>query len=93
MNRIFAPAFRAAERSAQKRPVQQRLMTTATKSDIEPGSFYALWVIPEVGHPQHKSSSVYSPRTCDCAAGRSTCPMSNASHLAFRPVSCRRVLV
>ena len=97
MNRLFAPAFRAAARSAQKRPVQQRLLTTATKESdgIEPGSFYALWVLPEVGpklQPQHKSSSFHSPRTRDCATGRSSCSIANASHLALRAVFFRRVL-
>ncbi|KAJ1471734.1 hypothetical protein T484DRAFT_1977014 [Baffinella frigidus] len=51
MNRLFAPSLRAAGRSllaAQKRPAQRRLMSTAPASGIEPGSFYALWVLPEV---------------------------------------------
>ena len=48
---MIAPNLRAAGRSlyaAQQRPVQKRLMSSAASSDLPPGSFYAVWVLPEV---------------------------------------------
>jgi len=49
---MVAPNLRAAGRSlfaAQQRPVQKRLMSSAAAPGAaEPGSFYAVWVLPEV---------------------------------------------
>ncbi|KAJ1472785.1 hypothetical protein T484DRAFT_1974590 [Baffinella frigidus] len=48
---MIAPNLRAAGRSlyaAQRRPAQKRLMSSAAASGEEPGSFYAVWVLPEV---------------------------------------------
>jgi len=45
---MVAPNLRAAARSLQ-RPAQKRLMSTAAvPGGPEPGSFYAVWVLPEV---------------------------------------------